>query len=226
MLEPAPSWESASQVLTAEYTVLMTALGTAWSASLTRTSLFLGVLSAAGVAFGFASQGGMETSTFLGVALAVLVLVLFLGVATFVRLVQVQRESMVYLVGMNRIRFFFQQSVPATRPYFVLSVHDDLPGLYRSIGTGMSWRPPRFELLHLTVQTQGIVGVVTALVAAGCAGLAASPLGGGVAWVLAVIAFAVTLAALFAYWQRSLAELRARIRPLNPTSADQSENTF
>jgi hypothetical protein len=58
----------------------------------------------------------METSTFLGVALAVLVLVLFLGVATFVRLVQVQRESMVYLVGMNRIRFFFQQSVPATRP--------------------------------------------------------------------------------------------------------------
>jgi hypothetical protein len=99
MLEPAPSWESASQVLTAEYTVLMTALGTAWSASLTRTSLFLGVLSAAGVALGFASQGGMETSTFLGVALAVLVLVLFLGVATFVRLVQVQRESMVYLVA-------------------------------------------------------------------------------------------------------------------------------
>ena len=33
MLEPAPSWESASQVLTAEYTVLLTALGTAFRAS-------------------------------------------------------------------------------------------------------------------------------------------------------------------------------------------------
>lgn len=79
--------------------VLMSALNAAWNASLTRTSLFLGVLSAAGVAFGFAAQGGMEASTFLGVALAVLLLVLFLGIATFVRVVQVQRESMVYLSG-------------------------------------------------------------------------------------------------------------------------------
>lgn len=90
----------------------------------------------------------------------------------------------------------------------------------------MMRRPPRFQLLHLTVQTQGIVGVVTAMVAAGCAGLAAVPLGGVVAWVVAVLAFAVTLVALFAYWQRSLAELRAGIRPLNPTPADEPDAVF
>jgi hypothetical protein len=96
----------AREVLATEYNVLMVALSAAWSASLTRTSLFLGVLSAAGVAFGFASQGGMEASTFLTLALLVLVLVLFLGGATFIRLVEVQRESMVYITGMNRIRHF------------------------------------------------------------------------------------------------------------------------
>jgi hypothetical protein len=46
----------AREVLVAEYNVLISALNSVWSASLTRTSHFLGVLSAAGVAFGFASQ--------------------------------------------------------------------------------------------------------------------------------------------------------------------------
>ena len=117
------------------------------------------------------------------------------GSATFIRLVQVQRESMVYITGMNRIRHFFVEAAPASRPYFVLPVYDDAPALYRSIGTGMSLKRPRFELLHLTVQTQGIVGIVTAVVAAGCAGLAASPAGGAASWIAASLAFLITLVA-------------------------------
>ena len=212
--------QAARDVLTTEYNVLMSALNAAWSASLTRTSLFLGVLSAAGVAFGFAAQGGVDPATFRALALLVLALVLFLGIATFIRLVQVQRESMVYITGMNRIRHFFAESAPASRPYFVLPIHDDGPALYRSTGTGMSGKRPRFELLHLTVQTQGIVGVVTAVVAAGCAGLAGSLAGSGVAWSSAALAFVVTLVALFAYWRRALADVRATIRPLHPTPGD------
>jgi hypothetical protein len=69
----------AHEVLATEYNVLMAALSASWSASLTRTSLFLGVLTAAGVGFAFASQGGMETSAFLTLSLLVLILVLFLG---------------------------------------------------------------------------------------------------------------------------------------------------
>jgi hypothetical protein len=210
-------WQRTSQVLIAEYSVLMTAMTAAWSASLTRTSLFLGVLSAAGVAFGFAAPGSLDQTSFLGIALAVLLLVLFLGVATFVRLVQVQRESMVYLVGMNRIRYFFQQAVPWSRPYFVLPTHDDMRAMYRSIGSGMPVRPPRIQLLHLTVQTQGIVGVVTSVVAAGCAAIAASPLGVVAPWVAAVVAFGITSIALFGYWRRSLLEFDQALQPLNPT---------
>jgi fatty acid desaturase len=210
----------AREVLATEYNVLMAALNAAWSASLTRTSLFLGVLSAAGVGFGFASQGGMESSTFLTLALLVLVLVLFLGVATFIRLVEVQRESMVYITGMNRIRHFFYEAAPSTGPYFVLPIYDDEPALYRSIGTGMRWKPPRFRLVRLTVQTQGIVGIVTAVVAAGCAALASSPAGSIVAWLVAALAFLVTMVALFVYWHRSLTDMRVAIRPIYPTPAN------
>jgi hypothetical protein len=218
--------ELARGVLATEYSVLMSALNAAWSASLTRTSLFLGVLSAAGVGFGFASQGGVDESTFLALALLVLVLVLFLGIATFIRLVQVQRESMVYITGMNRIRRFFADAAPASRPYLVLPIYDDGPALYRSIGTGMGLKPPRFELLHLTVQTQGIVGIVTAVVAAGCGGLAASLAGTVAAWTMAILAFLITLTALFVYWRRSLSEIRAAIHPLHPTPSEQLSAPF
>jgi hypothetical protein len=127
---------------------------------------------------------------------------------------------MVYITGMNRIRHFFHEAAPASRPYFVLPIYDNEQALYRSIGTGMRRKRPRFRLLHLTVQTQGIVGIVTAVVAAGCGGLAASPAGSVVAWLVAALAFLVTMVTLFVYWHRSLADMRAAIRPIHPTPTD------
>jgi uncharacterized membrane protein len=85
---------------------------------------------------------------------------------------------------------------------------------------------PKFELLHLTVQTQGIVGIVTAVVAAGCGALAASPAGNVMAWLGAILAFLGTLVALFVYWHRSLADIRAAIRPLHPTPSDRVNEPF
>ena len=210
-----------AQALSGEAALLMASLAAAWSASLVRTSIFLGVLSAAGVALGFVAQGGVGTDDFRAFALVVLPLVLFLGVSTFVRLVQVQRESVVYICGLNRIRHFMQQSAPHSRRYFVLPAHDDEAALYRSPGTGMNQRPPRFRLLYLVVQTQGVVGVMTGVVAAAFAGLAATAIGPTAAWLAAAVAFVLTLAALFLYWQRSLSELMASIRPISPTPPDE-----
>lgn len=211
-------------VLAAEYSVLAASLGAAWAASLTRTSIFLVVLSAAGVALGFVAPGGGENLRVH--ALVVLPLLLFLGIATFVRLVQIQRESVVYITGQNRIRRYFADSVPASRPFFVLPLHDDPVALFRSPGTGMNRTQPRFPLLYLVVQTQGIVGVITAAVAAVFGGVAFVPLGATAGWVVAAIAFLVTLVALFAYWQRSLRELWAAIKPLYPTPPDEVNAPF
>ena len=61
-------------------------LASVWSASLFRVSLLLGVVSAIGVALGFAAQaGGGFGSTFRVFALVALPLALFLGLATFAR---------------------------------------------------------------------------------------------------------------------------------------------
>lgn len=128
--------------------MLMAAVAAAWSASLVRTTIFLGVLSAAGVALGFAAQGGVGGAAFNALALVVLPLLLFLGVATFIRLVQLQRESLVYITGMNRIRHYFQQTVPHLRPYFVLR----LAALAPALDAGQ-------ELQHQSIETVGFLQV-------------------------------------------------------------------
>ena len=218
--------QAVSEVLGNEYAVLMSALNAAWSASLTRTSIFIYALSAAGVALGFVAQGGLDSAPFRTLALVVLPLVLFLGITTFVRLVQVQRESLVYNVGLNRIRHFFQDSVPASRPYFVLPTHDDDLATFRSIGTGMRQRPPRHRLPYYIAQTQGIVGVITAAVAAAVGGIAVSFAGPVPAWVVAALAFAATLGALLVYWQRSLADIQATVKPKFPTPPEELDAPF
>ncbi len=206
----------AFEVLESEYRTLMAALTAAWSASLTRTTIFLGVVSAAGVALGFAAHAGIGSSSFTTIALLVLPLLMFLGGATFIRLVQIQREAVVYSLGMNRIRYFFQTFAPKSRPYFVLTAHDDAFALYSSVGTGMSRRPPRIRLLYLVVQTQGIVGVITAVVAALFCVFATASIGFP-GWITGAAAFVATLVILFSYWQLSLSALFRSLRPINPT---------
>jgi hypothetical protein len=218
--------QGAALAMTAEHSVLMIAVGGVWSASLVRTSLFLGVLSAAGLALGFASQAGVERTDFITLAVAALLVVLFLGVATFVRLVQLQREAVVYIAGQNRIRRFFVDVVPPIEPYFILPTHDDAPALFRSVGTGMNLRPPRYVLVNMVAQTQGIVGVITGAVAASVAGVLFSWTSPVVYWLVAAAALLLTVAVLFAYWQRSLAEIQAAIRPISSTPADEMGRPF
>jgi hypothetical protein len=209
--------QTAFKVLDSEYKMLMAALAAVWSMVLTRTTIFLGVVSAAGVALGFAAQGAAEAGSFRALALLVLPLLLFLGLTTFIRLVQLQRESAICLIGMHRIRHFYQQIAPATRPYFVLSPHDDPYGVYRGIGTGVARRAPRYRQVYLLAQTQGVVGIVTGAVAAALVALALSHVDVTLAWIGGALSFVVTVAALFTYWQGSIGELLNSVRSINPT---------
>lgn len=193
-------------------------LTTVWAASLTRVSLFLGVVSAMGVALGFATQaGGAIGSTFSVFALVALPLALFLGLGTFARTLEIQREAIVYITGMNRIRHVIVDTVPAIRPYLVLSIYDDERGVYRSQGTGIRLHPPRYRLAFALVQTQGIVAVISAALAGVIGGLATAWISPLASWVVAAMAFLVTVIALLAYWRRSIASLHAAIRPMYPT---------
>jgi hypothetical protein len=85
----------------------------------------------------------------------------------------------------------------------------------------MNRRPPRYPLLNMISQTQGIVGIITGVVAASIAGLALSWTNPLVSWLAAAGALLLTVAVLFAYWQRSFAEIQAAVRPLSSTPTDE-----
>jgi hypothetical protein len=207
-----------SEALREEYRLLATMLASVWSASLVRVSLFLGVVSAIGVALGLAAQvGGGFGGTFTVYALVVLPLALFLGLGTFVRTIELQREAWVYITGMNRIRHAMADAVPASRPYFVLAIYDDVPGVYRSQGTGIRLHPPRYRLVVALVQTQGIVAVMCAALAGVIGGLATTWSVPALGWAVGAITFVVVLAALLRYWTRSLGQIQSAIRPMFPT---------
>ena len=214
---PTADQAALTDALRTEYGLLSSMLASVWSASLFRVSLLLGVVSAIGVALGFAAQaGGGFGGTFKGFALVALPLALFLGLATFTRTIELQRESYVYIVGMNRIRHAIAEAVPASRPYFVLSTYDDAFGVYRSQGTGIRLRPPRFRLAFALSQTQGIVAVICAALAGVIGWIATAWIAVALGWVVAAIAFVVVLSALLAYWIRSVDQLQRAIRPMFP----------
>ena len=219
----APTAEQSAllDTLGKEYGLLATMLSTVWSASLSRVSLFLGVVSAMGVALGFAAQAsGGFGSTFLVFALVALPLALFLGLGTFVRSIELQREAFIYITGMNRIRHAMVDAVPASRRYLVLSIYDDADGVFRSQGTGIRLHRPRRQLVFALVQTQGIVAVVCAALAGIIGGLATSLWSATFAWGVAVLAFVVTLVGLLRYWNRSFKQIQEAVRPVFPTPPD------
>ena len=153
------------------------------------------MLSAAGVALGLVAERVVHA-----IRAVILPLALFLGLATFARVVEIQREATIYITGMND------------------------PALYRSQGTGMRRRPPRYGLALALVQTQGIVGVVCAY---------SRPPSGALPawrparwWSVAGATFAITLVTLIVSWRRSFDALRKAIRPINPTQPDEIEAPF
>jgi hypothetical protein len=188
-----------------------------------RTTLLLGVLSATTVALGFVAQGmGFGTEFYL-FARVLLPVTLFLGLATFVRVVQIQREGVVCVVGMNRIRRFAQEAVPAAAPYFVFSTHDDQLSLYRNLGTGVMRRPPRFRLIYALVQVPGVVAVVDAVIAGSIGGIVVALIGLGGPGALAVagVTFGISVVALLAYWDAQMDDLTAALRVTSRTPAEE-----
>jgi hypothetical protein len=90
----------------------------------------------------------------------------------------------VYITGMNRVRHLFAETAPASRPYFRASDPGRRAQAPSTEASELGWAStPEVRAPAPDVQTQGIVGIVTAVVAAGWGGLAAPPAGSVETWI-------------------------------------------
>jgi hypothetical protein len=159
----------AAQFLATEHWSLLATRSMSWNESFARSSMFLTSLSTATVALALVGSATDFGEAFVVFAVLVLSITLFVGVATFVRLVQVNNEDLYWVAGMNRLRGIYARLEPGIDDEFVTGTTLDRVGFGQTYGaidvTG-------FTSLHMFVTTPGMIGTICAVLAGVIGGLA------------------------------------------------------
>jgi hypothetical protein len=159
--------DHAAAFLSTEHWGLLSARSLAWNETFNRVSVFLNTLSASAVALALVADASGFDDQFKIFALILFPIVLFLGLATYVRVVQINLED-IYLVGaMNRLRRAYVDSAPEVREYFTSGVSDDEAGIWASYLLGRPHPRPRAQLLATTPTLVATLDAVIATVGAG-----------------------------------------------------------
>lgn len=206
------------QILTTEHWSLLASRGLAWNESFSRAGMYLSTLSGAMVALGLIAGVDRLGHGFIVFALVILPVVLFVGLATFVRMGAINFHDAVAIAGMNRIRGAYLELDPGLEPYFVMGTHDDPPGISRTMAV-----PPNLSpLLHLVSATPFVVTVLNGVVA----GAIAAVLGAGVVGIdvgltvgLALVGFLATIGLQTMVVASNMRRGRDGFRPMFPTPA-------
>jgi hypothetical protein len=213
-----PLGPDAVAILATEHWSLIAARSLLWNEAYSRTTIFLGALSAAIVALALVANAtgfGPRTAT---LALVLMPVVLFLGIATHIRVVEINEAETELVLAMNRLRNAYLRIAPALEPYFSTSPHDDEQGLTASsMLASFQGRGPR-SWGHFLSNTPTVIATIDAALAAAIAVLAVRKTGAATALTVAVgaMAFLVVWTALFLLQRQSLSPLR-RSKPRFPT---------
>jgi len=212
---PTSFGPDALQILTTEHWSLLAARNLVYTEAMSRTSIFVASLTGSVVALALVAQATDFGDGFVAFALVLLPVVYFLGIATVVRLGQVNWEDARWIQGMNRIRHAYLEVAPELEPYFVTSRYDDDLGVLQS-SVAMRRRPPWTQAF---IAVPGVVAVIDSVVVGAIAAIAAIglDLGTAVAVSVGAVAFAASLAAFAAFGRREIMKVRAGVETLFPT---------
>jgi hypothetical protein len=203
-----PFGPDGATILATEHWSLLGTRSLIWNEAMSRTTVFLTVLSASIVALALLTDAtgfGRRTTT---VALVLLSVVFLLGLATYGRLVQINSEDVAITRAMNRLRYAYLVMAPDLRPYFSTGHHDDEQGIATTHLLGMGRHLQTWP--HFLVTTPTIVATVDAAVATAIVVLAGLTVEAptGVVVAAAVVAFLGIWAALFFLQRLNLGVLR------------------
>ncbi len=202
------------QILTTEHWSLLSTRALSWNEAFSRATMFLSVLSGAVVALALVAQATAFGDGFVTFALLILPVVLFVGIATFMRLVAINHEDVGWVVGMNLLRHAYLGAAPELRQYFVSGSTDDEAGIMATFGA----TPGPGSFAHEFVTTPGMLAVVDGVIAGVLAGILSlraglgTPFGIGLAVAMGV----VTVALLLIYQYRAVVGPRGRHRTRFP----------
>jgi hypothetical protein len=152
------------QMLATEHWSLLATRSLSWNEAFARASMFLSLLTGAVVALALVAQATAFGEGFVLFALLTLPVVLFVGLATYVRLLEINNEDYVWVRGMNRLRGAYLDMDPGIADYFITGTTEDAVGIFKTFGSDeTSLDTGRF---HGFVTTPATIAFVDAMVAA------------------------------------------------------------
>jgi len=155
------------QILATEHWSLLATRSLSWNESFARAGMFLTLLSGATVALALVAQATSFGQGFVLFGLLILPVVLFVGVTTYVRLLEINNEDYVWVRGMNRLRGAYLETAPELAKYFISGTTEDAAGIFQTFGT-LPDTPASLDtgLFHGLVTTPTTIGFVDATLAA------------------------------------------------------------
>jgi hypothetical protein len=165
------------QILATEHWSLLATRSLTYTESLGRVNMFLAILSGAVIALALVAQADRFGSTFMAVAIFMLSVVFFAGVATVSRLMALNRDDYRWVIGMNRLRHAYFELHPELASHFITSPYDDLPGALITLGVDASAGSRLGSIGHGLQTLPGMLSVIVAAIAGAIAALATLAIG-------------------------------------------------
>lgn len=215
--EPASADQASTfiQALSAEHWSLLTTRSLIYNESFSRVEIFLALLTGAVIGLALLAQVDHYHDVFTVAAILILFVVLLVGLTTVGRLSTLNRDDLLTVVGMNRLRRGYLEVHPQLDSYFQSASHDDLHGLMQTMHMDMGpgrWRVR--DTLHGLQTLPVMLGVIDSVVAGVLAALIAVLVGASTS-VAVVTGSAAFLAAAISisFWTRKSFDIFARTLP-------------
>jgi len=165
----------AVDILTTEHWSLLSSRSLGYQEMFGRTSIYIAILSATVVALALLAQATHFGRDTLLVALLLISVALFIGLATFIRAVAINYEDALWVAGMNLLRKAYLQIVPELEPFFVAG-HETKADLL-SLGHGSRQRLA--NLAHSLTTTSSVVAALNSVLAGSLTSDLGALFGGG-----------------------------------------------
>ena len=218
------------QILATEHWSLLATRSLSWNEAFARASMFLSLLSGAVVALALVAQATSFGEGFVLFALMLLPVVLFVGLATYVRLLEINNEDYVWVKGMNRLRAAYLEVEPGLARHFVTGVSEAPESIFQTFGS-QPGVPGALQAgnFHGFVTTPSTIAFVDATLAAALAAIVAVQLTDAMAptALVGVASFFVVGGALayFGYRNQVMAQMtqptEQEALPTNPQEGSQ-----
>lgn len=207
------------QILATEHWSLLATRSLTYSESFSRVGMFFTVLTGAVVALALLAQAEHFNQAFTNVALLILSVVFIVGLATLGRLSALNREDILWVAAMNRLRHAYLEMDPDVAPYFFTDSHDDIKGTLATMGLAAPGRRIFSDLAHGSTTLPAMLVVIVLVVAGVLGALTAAELGAGdrVAILVGAATFLVIGTGFGLLMQRSFIAFAAGLKPRFPS---------